>query len=128
MKAIRKSDGKIIDVEVHGWRSDRAISYHTNFKDFYKPEDLDFNVAQNSELSVHNTSSFDWQSFRAEVTKDILSKLITIGAYDSQNFGSISNPDYRKIFVPCYTKECAVTKAIEIADELCKQLKEKEEK
>ena len=69
---------------------------------------------------------FDWQSFRAEAAKDILSKLITIGTYDSQNFGSISKPDYRKIFIPCYTKECAVTKAIEIADELCKQLKEKE--
>lgn len=71
---------------------------------------------------------FDWQSFRNQAAKDILSKLITIGAFDSQNFGSISKPDYRKTFVPCYTKECAVTKAIEIADELCKQLKEKEKK
>ena len=72
MKAIRKSDGKIINVEVHGWNGDCAISYHTNFKDFYKPEDLDFNIPQETEQS----SSFDWQSFRNQASKDILCAMI----------------------------------------------------
>ena len=75
MKAIRKSDGKIIDVKVHGWNGDCAVSYHTDFKDFYKPEDLDFNVPKESE----QPSSFDWQTFRAEAAKDILCAIIQSG-------------------------------------------------
>lgn len=104
MEAIRKSDGKIINVEVHGWEGDCAISYHTNFKDFYKPEDLDFNVPQESE----QLSSFDWKSFRAEAAKDILCALI----HKTDNFIGKDSAGY----------------AIMIADELINQLKEKEEK
>jgi len=106
MKAIRKSDGKIIDVEVHGWNGDCAVSYHTNFKDFYKPEDLDFNIPQETE----QPSSFDWQSFRAEVAKDILCAMIQDGYYGED--------------ITVHQSELAVG----YANELCKQLKEKEEK
>jgi len=109
MKAIRKLDGKIIDVEVHGWnKSGDPISYHTNFKAFYKPEDLDFNITQSSERSIQNVSSFDWESFRAVAAKDILCAVIADGSI------SITNEE--------------VTESIGLADELIKQLKEKEEK
>lgn len=75
MKAIRKSDGKIIDVEVHGWQGDCAISYHTDFKDFYKPEDLDFNVVETKDVGT-TEKPFDWQSFRNQAAKDILCAMI----------------------------------------------------
>lgn len=102
IKAIRKSDGKIIDVEVHGWNGDRPISYHTNFKDFYKPEDLDFNIPQETEQS----SSFDWQSFRAEAAKDILCAMIN-------HFG---------------TSSIDMDDVVKWTDSLISKLKEKEEK
>lgn len=73
MKAIRKSDGKIIDVEVSAWSGDCAIAYHTDLKYFYKPEDLDFNIPQETEQS----DSFDWKSFRVEAAKDILCAMIS---------------------------------------------------
>lgn len=104
MKAIRKSDGKIIDVEVHGWAGDCAISYHTNFKDFYKPEDLDFNVPEQTNESADD---FDWQSFRAEAAKDILCAMIARG---------------EKV------KDIVVSIAIDGADKLIKELKERGEK
>lgn len=107
MKAIRKLDGKIIDVEVHGWNnSGNPISYHTDFKYFYKPEDLDFNVPQESieQSSGEQVKHFDWQSFRAEAAKDILCALVADG--------SIS-----------ITKQ-EVAESIGLADELIRQLKE----
>lgn len=107
MKAIRKSDGKIIDVEVHGWNGDCAVSYHTNFKNFYKPEDLDFDIPQESEQS----SSFDWQSFRAEASKDILCSMLT----DQRISETMPYKDLVKMSLEC-------------TDELIKQLKEKKEK
>jgi hypothetical protein len=58
---------------------------------------------------------FDWQSFRAEAAKDILCKTI--------DFEMIS--DYGKSRM---SKEDAVRKAISYADELIKQLKQKDEK
>lgn len=109
MKAIRKSDGKIIDVEPYEWENDcgvsYAVSYHTNLKDFYKPEDLDFNIPQETEQS----SSFDWQSFRAEAAKDILCAMIQSN-YNKNRSGS------------------DVEIAIKYADSLVNQLKEKEGK
>lgn len=112
MKAIRKLDGKLIDVEVHGWnKSGDPISYHTNFEAFYKPEDLDFNITQSSERFIQNVSSFDWESFRAEAAKDILC-------------GIVSHPNIR---CGVGNTETQVGYALQYADELIRQLKEKEE-
>lgn len=60
-------------------------------------------------------TDFDWQSFRAEVVKDILCAVISGGI--SSGAGSI---------IP--EKENLVKVSIDIANELVKQLKEKEEK
>lgn len=107
MKAIRKSDGKIIDVEVHGWSGDRAISYHTNFKDFYKPEDLDFNVVETRVGTIGKP--FDWQSFRAEAAKDIMCAVLPeIKIIDCDFQQSIEN---------------AISDSVDVVDELIKQLK-----
>ena len=103
MKAIRKSDGKIIDVEIYGLNSKNCpISYHANFKDFYKPEDIDFNIPKEC--------LFDWQSFRAEAAKDILCSIIRSGYYGEDR-------------IVCHSEL-----AVKYTDELIKQLKEKEEK
>ena len=53
-------------------------------------------------------NDFDWQSFRAEAAKDILCAMVP----ETHNIIGIGNVEY----------------AIKIADELIKQLKEKEEK
>ena len=72
---------------------------------------------ENGECSYvdYNEDSFDWQSFRAEAAKDILCQTI--------NFEMISVGGKSRI-----NEERAVKKAIIYADELIKQLKEKEEK
>ena len=100
MKAIRKSDGKIIDVEVSAWSGGSAISYTTDFKNFYKPEDLDFNIPQETEQS----DSFDWKSFRAEAAKDILCAMISTMQQMNQD---------------------DIDTAVDIADTLILRLKEK---
>ena len=62
---------------------------------------------------------FDWQSFRAEAAKDILCAII--------NSPSINGfKDDNKKYIP-FEKNIACKVAIEYADELIKQLKEKEE-
>ena len=76
MKAIRKSDGKIVEVQPHGWRNGEIISYHSNFTDFYKPEDLDFNVVETKDVGTIE-KPFDWQSFRNQAAKDILCAIIS---------------------------------------------------
>lgn len=63
-------------------------------------------------ISVNN---FDWQSFRAEAAKDILCSVLN-GSIASGATGFINE------------KEDIVKGAIDVADELIKQLKEKEEK
>lgn len=60
--------------------------------------------------------SFDWQSFRAEAAKDILAGMMQ---------HKVLSDSSMKLFVP---KEQVVSAAIGLADELIKQLKEKEEK
>lgn len=69
----------------------------------------DFNELESAFKDYENPSSmdFDWQSFRAEAAKDILCALI---ASSTINIG---------------VKE--VASSIKLADELIKQLKEKEE-
>lgn len=119
MKAIRKSDGKIIDVEVHGWNGDCAISYHTDFKDFYKPEDLDFNVVETKDVGT-TEKPFDWQSFRAEAAKDILCAIIASPAINK------FKDERGKLIDFCKEKACGIS--IQYAEELVKQLKGKEEK
>lgn len=57
---------------------------------------------------VELEDTFDWQSFRAEAAKDILCAMVP----DAHNIIGTGNVEY----------------AIMIADELIKQLKEKEEK
>lgn len=100
MKAIRKSDGKIIDVEVSAWSGGSAISY-TDFKNFYKPEDLDFNIPQET---TEQSNSFDWKSFRAEAAKDILCAMISTMQQMNQD---------------------DIDTAVDIADTLILRLKEK---
>ena len=73
------------------------------------------NAEFSSPCTVINQDSFDWQSFRAEAAKDILCAVISGGI--SSGAGSI---------IP--EKENLVNVSIEIANELVKQLKEKEEK
>lgn len=58
---------------------------------------------------------FDWQSFRAEAAKDILCAVLS-GGIASGMIGIVPE------------KEIIVKASIEIADELVKQLKEKEDK
>ena len=106
MKAIRKSDGEVIDVEAYGWDKGGPGAFHTNFKIFYKPEDLDFNIPQEPE----QPSSFDWKSFRNQAAKDILCALLN-GNIDYHGDGD---------------NEMFVLQSIGLADELIKQLKEKE--
>ena len=112
MKAIRKSDGKIIDVEVHGRSGDCAISYHTDFKNFYKPEELDFNVVETKDVGIIE-KPFDWQSFRAEAAKDILC-VVFEEAISKGDLSAIRQ--FSELIHEC----------ILISDELIKQLKEKE--
>lgn len=66
---------------------------------------------ENGECSYvdFNEDSFDWQLFRAEAAKDILCHLLDRYTGDSDNKGFVEQ-------------------AIGIANELVKQLKEKEEK
>lgn len=65
-------------------------------------------------VELFEREDFDWQSFRAEAAKDILcSVLPSIPIIDGDFDKSISN---------------AITNSINTADELIKQLKEKEEK
>lgn len=61
-------------------------------------------------------NNFDWQSFRAEAAKDILAGMMQ---------HKVLSDSSMTLFV---SKEQVVSAAIGLADELIKQLKEKEEK
>lgn len=61
------------------------------------------------ELVSTNSNSFDWQSFRAEAAKDILCAIIQSGYYGEDRIEHQSEL------------------AVGYANELCKQLKEKED-
>ena len=65
-------------------------------------------------INLTEKENFDWQSFRAEAAKDILCATLS-GGTASGMIGIIPE------------KETIVKASIEIADELIKQLKEKEE-
>lgn len=77
---------------------------------------LRFSTASDAEWTIiEEEISFDWQSFRAEAAKDILCATLS-GGTASGMIGIIPE------------KETIVKASIEIADELIKQLKEKEDK
>ena len=72
------------------------------------------------ELVSTNSDSFNWQSFRAEAAKDILCAMIA-----SPSIIKLKD-DKGNLIEFCKEDACKVS--IEYADELFKQLKEKEEK
>lgn len=71
---------------------------------------LRFSTASDAEWTIiEEETSFDWQSFRAEAAKDILCSIIQSGYYGEDRIAHQSEL------------------AVGYANELCKQLKEKEE-
>ena len=101
MKARIKHTQQIIDVEwdIRGWIWDSP-----NGKRIFAEEEL-----------VFFDSDIDWQSFRNQAAKDILCATLS-GGTASGMIGIVPE------------KETIVKASIEIADELIKQLKEKEDK
>lgn len=77
-------------------------------KDYYKYQG---HIADRT-IELHE--NFNWQSFRAEAAKDILCAVLTeVRIIDDDFQRSIKN---------------TISNSIDVADELIKQLKEKEEK
>ena len=69
---------------------------------------------------IDEESTFDWQSFRAEAAKDILCAIIASPAINK------FKDEKGKLIDFCKEKACEIS--IQYAEELVKQLKEKEEK
>lgn len=74
------------------------------------------NAVFSKPCTIIEQDSFDWQYFRAEAAKDILAGMMQ---------HKVLSDSSMTLFVP---KEQVVSAAIGLADELIKQLKEKEEK
>ena len=101
MKARIKKTGEIINIASYATITlDVCDSWGNPIE--MKPEAI--------ELIQDKTDDFDWQSFRAESAKDILCAIIQGGYYGEDRI--------------THQSELAVG----YANELCKQLKEKEEK
>ena len=105
MKAKVIKTGAVIDVEPIGEYRPDGIRWRTNTKSsvehIYKDEDLDF------------FDLFDWRAFRREAAKDILCGVLS-GGIAAGAIGFVNE------------KKSLVASAIEVADELIKQLKEDE--
>lgn len=106
MKARIKKTGEIVNLASYATITlDCCDSWGNPIE--LKPEEI--------ELIQDKTDDFDWQSFRNQASKDILCATLS-GGTASGMIGIIPE------------KETIVKASIEIADELIKQLKEKEEK
>jgi hypothetical protein len=108
MKARNNKTGEI--VTNFGFSKEFGTASYTDSKGA-----LTFNTPNSGEWTIlDEESTFDWQSFRAEAAKDILCAVLpSIQIIDGDFSKSLSN---------------AISNSIDTADELVKQLKEKEEK
>jgi hypothetical protein len=86
-----------------------CMAGNKNAEDLIKVVDINGSVYWCDEIAF--MESFDWQSFRTEAAKDILCAMLNTRYYDNEQ-----------------RKQGCVEEAIYFANELIKELKEKEEK
>lgn len=63
MKAVVKATGKIVDVKPQGYRGGEVIQYHHDFKEFYKPEELIFDIASVTNFR-DDIDKWLWETFK----------------------------------------------------------------
>lgn len=103
MKARIKKTGEIVNLSPYAMITlDMCDSWGNHIE--LKPEEIE--LIQNKQ---DKTDDFDWQTFRAEAAKDILCGMLNTRLYDNAQ-----------------RKQGCVEEAIYFADELIRQLKEKE--
>lgn len=63
MKAVVKATGKIVDVKPQGYRGVEVIMYHHDFKEFFKPEELIFDITSVTKFK-DDIDKWLWENFK----------------------------------------------------------------